>query len=87
MGEENAYKFLVAKHKENKFLGKLGIYGRTVSKWILKKLDEGLYTDLSCSGRGSMAGSCEHSIEPSGSIKYQVITFVSKEIPLHNTHP
>jgi hypothetical protein len=46
-------------------VGNLGVYGRTILKWVLKKTGVRCALDL-CS---SLAGCCEPGNEPFGSIK------------------
>jgi len=44
-------------------------YKEIILKWIFRKSDVGHGLDLSGSGYGQLAGSCECGNEPSGSIK------------------
>ena len=45
------------------------VYRGIILKWIFRKADGGHGLDLSASGYGQVAGSCECDNEPSGSIK------------------
>jgi hypothetical protein len=47
----------------------LGVDGRIILKWILRKEDRRVWSGLFCSGYKPLAGCCEHGTEPSGSIK------------------
>jgi hypothetical protein len=53
--------------RERDHLKDLGIDGRIILKWILNKLDGKAWTGLIW--LKIVAGACEHSNEPSGSIK------------------
>jgi hypothetical protein len=50
-------------------LEELGVDGRAILKWILKKRGGKHGPDLSGSGWGQVAGACECGNEPSGSVK------------------
>jgi hypothetical protein len=51
----------------------LVIDGKLILKWILGKQGVKCGMDISGSNQGSVAGCCEHSNEPLGSIKRQGI--------------
>jgi hypothetical protein len=55
--------------REGDHLEDPGIYRAVIIKWIFKKRDGWHGLDSSGSGLGQVAGSCECSYEPSGSIK------------------
>jgi len=48
----------------------LGVYGRIILKWVLKKKVGGPRLDLSVSEEGQVVVFCEYGNEPSGSIKF-----------------
>ena len=49
----------------------IGVDGRVILKWILKKWDREAWTGLlRGSGWGQVAGTCKSGNEPSGSIKW-----------------
>jgi hypothetical protein len=64
----NVYKILVGKSEEKRPLGRLGVVGRIILKWILNRM-EGCGLNSSGLGLGPMVESCEHDNEPSSSIK------------------
>jgi hypothetical protein len=47
------------------------VYREIILKLIFRKSDVGHELDLSGSGYGQVAGSCECGNEPSGSVKYE----------------
>jgi hypothetical protein len=55
--------------KERVHLGDLALDGMVILIWIFRKWDAGHGLDRSGSGEGQVAGTCECSSEPSGSIK------------------
>ena len=68
MGERRGvYRVLVGKPEEKRPLGDPGIDGRIRIRWIFRKWNVGLWTGSSW--QGQVAGTCECSNEPSGSIK------------------
>jgi hypothetical protein len=67
IGDEKSYKIIVRKREWKSQLGKLGINGRILSKWILNEQDVRL--NPSGSEYDSVVGFCDHNNEPSGSIK------------------
>jgi hypothetical protein len=51
-------------------LGKPGVDGRIILRWILRMWDSGHGLECSGSGYEQLAGTCEYGDEPSGSIKF-----------------
>ena len=64
-----AYRFLAGDLIEKDQLEYLGVDGRIILKLIVKKWDVVHEMDLSGSGWGQVAGSCECGNKPSSSIK------------------
>jgi len=56
---------------ERDHLEELGVDGRIILKWIFRTWDGGTWTALIWPRTGQVAGSCKHSNEPSGSIKFR----------------
>jgi hypothetical protein len=67
-GEITIYKILFGKPEGKNHSEDLGVDGNTIRMDLTERVGRcGL--DSSASGQGSVAGSCEHDNEPSGSIK------------------
>jgi hypothetical protein len=70
MGERRGvYSVLVGNPQEKSHLGDPGVDGRIILRWIFKKWAVEELLDRAGSGQGQVAGTCECSNEPSGSIK------------------
>jgi len=54
---------------ESDHLGDPSVDGRIILRWIFRKWDVGLWTDLAGSGYGEVVDTCDCGNEPSSSIK------------------
>jgi hypothetical protein len=66
--QKNVCRVLVGSMQEKSQFEDLGVDGRMILKWVLRKQNRRAWTE-SGSGHRSVAGSCEHSDDPVGFIK------------------
>ena len=66
--EKRCINGVVEKPDRKNNLKDAGLFGMIILKWVFRKSDGGHGMDLSGSGWGNMAGSCECDSEPSASI-------------------
>jgi len=63
------YRVLVGKRERMRLLGRPGIDGRIILRWICRKWDEGAWTGLIWFRTGTDGSTRKRGNEPSGSIK------------------